>query len=79
MKLTFVFIRFSASAMTVILKIQDHPHRADLVEAWLQLRTALWTEASEQEHLARVLLDAVRDWAREQGCTELASDLRRLL
>ena len=122
--------------MTVILKIQDHPHRTDLIEAWLQLRTALWPDASEQEHraeiaeqlvepsrygaylaisgekpvalaevalrrdyvngtetspvaflegiyvtpaqrrmgVARVLLDAVRDWAMEQGCTELASD-----
>lgn len=122
--------------MNAIFDIHEHASRAELIDAWLHLRMALWPGATEQEHraeimeqlsapsrygayvvmrsghpvglaevalrqdyvngtdtspvaflegiyvtaaqrrtgVARMLLDAVRDWARSHGCTELASD-----
>jgi aminoglycoside 6'-N-acetyltransferase I len=122
--------------MTPIFNTREHAHCAEFVEAWVELRLALWPDATEQEHraeiaaqlaepsrygafvvmmagqsaglaevalrrdyvngtdtspvaflegiyvtashrrtgVARMLLDAVRGWARLHRCTELASD-----
>lgn len=40
--------------MKAIINIHDRPNRADLIEAWLQLRTALWPDTAEQEHRAEI-------------------------